>query len=135
MRATRVGRGKRKTRGFTLVELMLVVAIIGILAAVALPAFSLYVRKSRTSEAVMHLGKMWTAALAYYEDDHADASTTVVEKTFPGAGGSSSSIICAAGTPPCSLTTKCPVSTFTTYTAPSYPWNRLGYALDHDFYY
>lgn len=42
----------RRSKGFSLVELMIVVAIVGILASVAVPAYSEYIRKARATEAV-----------------------------------------------------------------------------------
>jgi len=76
-------RGRKKNSGFTLVELMIVVAIIGILAAVAIPAFSRYVKKSKTAEASGHINKMWAGSVSYFEADHANQNGAVVDKQFP----------------------------------------------------
>lgn len=54
--------------GFTLVELMIVVAIIGVLSAVAVPNFKKYQAKAKTSEAKVQLAAAYTAQQAFYGD-------------------------------------------------------------------
>ncbi len=56
--------------GFTLIELMIVVAIIGILAAVAIPAFMKYIKTSKTTEARQFVKKIYDGARAYYMDQN-----------------------------------------------------------------
>jgi type II secretory pathway pseudopilin PulG len=48
---------------------MIVVGIIGVLAAIAIPAFTRYIRKSRTAEAAAQLNKMWAGSITYFMSD------------------------------------------------------------------
>lgn len=62
----RISRFKPLRRGFTLIELMIVVAIIGILAAIAIPNFVKFQARSKQSEAKTNLKAVFTAQKAYY---------------------------------------------------------------------
>jgi prepilin-type N-terminal cleavage/methylation domain-containing protein len=62
---------RKSEKGFTLVELMIVVAIIGILAAIAIPAFIKYIKRSKASEANGIVKKMQDGAKGYFESDQA----------------------------------------------------------------
>jgi prepilin-type N-terminal cleavage/methylation domain-containing protein len=89
----------RKVRGFTLIELMIVVAIVGVLSAVAIPSFIKYLRRSKTTEAMMNLRKMYDGAVAYYVGEHADVDGKIQSRQFPISAPTTPSLaaITAAG--------------------------------------
>jgi len=59
---------KRTQRGFTLIELMIVVAIIGILAAIAIPNFLKFQARSKQSEAKTNLKSLFTAQKSFFAE-------------------------------------------------------------------
>ena len=73
---TKMRKSMKGEKGFTLIELMIVVAIIGILAAIAIPNFINYQKRAKTSEARTNLGAIRTSEEAYAStaDTYLDAA-------------------------------------------------------------
>jgi prepilin-type N-terminal cleavage/methylation domain-containing protein len=72
---------RKKQQGFTLIELMIVVAIIGILAAIAIPRFAQMLEKSREGATKGNLGSLKSAASIYYGDVQGVWPTTLNSKS------------------------------------------------------
>jgi type IV pilus assembly protein PilE len=68
-----------RPHGFTLIEVMITVAIVGILAAVALPAYNDYLRRSELPEAFSHLSSYRIALEQYYQDNRHYGLNTCTE--------------------------------------------------------
>jgi prepilin-type N-terminal cleavage/methylation domain-containing protein len=66
----------KQARGFTLIELMIVVAILGILAVIAVPALQKYMRRAKTAEAKTQIAKLYDAASSYFKSEHAERGAT-----------------------------------------------------------
>jgi len=69
---------KKGQKGFTLIELMIVIAIIGILAAIAIPQFLQYRQRAYDASSSTDIKNMYTAAQAYFVD-HPSVDLTITD--------------------------------------------------------
>jgi type IV pilus assembly protein PilA len=111
---------RKNQKGFTLIELMIVVAIIGILAAVAIPAFLDYMKKGKRSEAELNLDAIKKGNKTYFVEK---ASYVVAT-----AAATPMATCCAAGG-----VTKCPANAAAWEGVAA--WDALDFAVTEDHYF
>jgi len=109
---------------------MIVVAIIGILAAVAIPSFLKYIRRSKTVEATMNLRRLYDSSVSYFQADHSISAGDVRPHQFPATEVASPALTacCASAGGKCDPATEAPA-----WRKPT--WNSLNFSVDDHFYY
>ncbi len=83
MKISEINKTAHKQSGFTLIELMIVVAIIGILAAIAIPNFLAYQKKAITTEAKQELANIRTLEVTYNADELTYGSLSSISWALP----------------------------------------------------
>ena len=105
---------------------MIVVAIIGILASVAIPAYVRYIRRSKTTEPLLNIRKMYDSAVLYYDGEHSDSTAQILARQFPTSSALTPGSCCVFPGGKC-----VPSPTF--WQTPT--WNALHFSVDDPFYY
>ena len=109
---------------------MIVVAIIGILASVAIPAYVRYIRRSKTTEPLLNIRKMYDSAIMYFDGEHTNSTGSILPRQFPNPTGPTPGNCCVfMGI---SSGGKCaPSPVYWT----SLTWQALHFSVDDPFYY
>ena len=128
-RRSKMEKKNLKKRGFTLIELMIVVAILGILAAVAIPAFVNYMRRAKTSEATINIDRIFEGGITYFEAEHVKSGVTAqpVMRSLPANAAWTPTTLCSE--------TKYIANTVSAQFTGNSTWKVLDFNMGDNFYY
>lgn len=90
---------KKREAGFTLIELMIAIAIIGVLAAIAVPAFSNYLARARVSEAIQYAESCKTGYIEFYAT-RGSLPTSVADSNCPTVSTDNVASVNVTSSPP-----------------------------------
>ena len=123
-------------KGFTLIELMIVVAILSVLSVVAVPAFIKYMRRAKTTEAIDHLDKMHKSASTYFARGKVAAkSGEPIQCQFPRDTGLTPEIsgkVCCGGSRDLDADDRCDVDA-SLWDTPE--WAALNFQMQDQHYF
>ncbi len=112
---------------------MIVVAIIGILAAVAIPGFMSYIKSSKTSEAKENLKAIGEGALAYFQTEHPSADgLTVSTSAYPANTTETTGVVPNTITPGSKVD---PSAAANAALLNAQPWSDLKFQISKPFFY
>jgi len=123
----------RRRGGFTLIELMIVVAILAILAVVAVPSFVKYMRRAKTTEAIQMLEHIFRGSVTYFSSPRTNPDGTVADCMFPDDAPPTPADSCCEGGVDSDADGRCDAAAESVWAADA--WQALSFQMtDHHYY-